>query len=244
MLPGDVSVTDGGNGRLVISSPGGPPLTFVEGAPWVFHQVDGPETIVFRADHNGMIMLISSFPFEAFNKVAWYDTPTFHLVLVLACVLLFLSALLLWPLGFVRRAMRRGARSKQSGPKADRAGAQTPPPDEQGKPPLSRWGLLPLLTSWLAGVLCVLNVLFLIGLVLTVSNPVNLAFGVPPLLTTLFALALVSAVLTVGVVVSTILAWWGHFWSAGRRVHYTLVALAALAFAWELVYWNLLGFRA
>jgi hypothetical protein len=32
-------------------------------------------------------------------------------------------------------------------------------------------------------------------------------------------------------------------WSAGRCVHYTLVALAALAFAWELVYWNLLGFR-
>ena len=67
--------------------------------------------------------------------------------------------------------------------------------------------------------------------------------GVPPLLTTLFALALVSAVLTVGSVVGTILVWWGHFWSAGWRVHYTLVALAALAFAWELVYWNLLGFR-
>jgi hypothetical protein len=36
----------------------------------------------------------------------------------------------------------------------------------------------------------------------------------------------------------------GRFWSVGRRVHYTLVTLAALAFAWELVYWNLLGFRA
>ena len=92
--------------------------------------------------------------------------------------------------------------------------------------------------------LCALNVLFLIGLGLIVSNTADLAFGVPPLLTTLFALALVSAILTVGVVVSTILAWWGRFWSVGRRVHYTLVALAALAFAWELVYWNLLGFRA
>jgi hypothetical protein len=93
-------------------------------------------------------------------------------------------------------------------------------------------------------VLCALNLLFLIGLVLIVSNPLNLAFGVSPMLTMLFALALVSAVLTVCVVISTILAWWGHFWSAGRRVHYTLVTLAALAFAWELVYWNLLGFRA
>ena len=242
VLTSTVSVNDGGNGRLMISS-GGQTFTFVEVAPWVFHQVDGSETVVFRADHNGTIMLISSLPIEAFNKVAWYDAPTIHLLLVLACVLLFLSALLLWPLSFVRRAMRRGARRKKSGRNADLEGSQAQHPDEQGKHPGKRLGLLPVLASWLAGLLCVLNVLFLIGLVLTVSNPLNIAFGVPPMLTTLFALALVSAVLTVGVVVGTILAWWGRFWSAGRRVHYTLVALAALAFAWELVYWNLLGFR-
>ncbi len=237
-----ISVTDAGNGRLVISGDG-QTLTFVEVAPWVFHQVAGPETVVFRPDPTGMLMLRSSLPFEAFNKVAWYDAPTFHLVLVVACVLLFLSALGLGPLGFVRRAMRRGAPSPQSGRKADREGSQTPSPDEQGKPPLSRWGMLPHLASWLVGVLCALNVLFLIGLALTASNPA-LVHGVPPLLTPLFALALVSAVLTVGSVVGTSLSWWGRFWSVGRRVHYTLVTLAALAFAWELVYWNLLGFRA
>ena len=242
MLSSTVSVSDGGNGRLVISL-GGPTLTFVEVVPWVFHQIDGPQTAVFRADHNGMIMLIGSLPFEAFNKVAWYDAPNLHILLVVACVLIFLSALLLWPLGFVRRAMRRGAHRKKSGRNADLAGAQAPPQASQGKHPGKRMGLLPVLASWLAGVLCVLNLLFLIGLVLIVSNPLNLAFGVPPMLTTLFALALVSAVLTVSVVISTILAWWGRFWSAGRRVHYTLVALAALAFAWELLYWNLLGFR-
>jgi hypothetical protein len=182
--------------------------------------------------------------------VAWYDAPTLHLVLGVSCMLLFLSALLLWPLGFVRRAMRRGAPSPQSGRKADREGAQTPSQASPGKPPLSRWSLLPHLASWLAGVLCALNVLFLIGLLLfflfglgSYSYPVIFR-GVPPLLTTLFALALVSAVLTVGVVISTILAWRGRFWSVGRRFHYTLVALAALAFTWELVYWNLLGFRA
>jgi hypothetical protein len=66
----------------------------------------------------------------------------------------------------------------------------------------------------------------------------------PPLLTTVFVLAFVSVVLTVGVVVSAILTWWGRFWNVGRRIHYTLVALAALAFAWELLYWNLLVLRA
>jgi hypothetical protein len=148
---------------------------------------------------------------------------------------MFLSALLLGPPGFVRRALLRGAPGPKSGRKADREGAPPHPSEKQGKPPLSRWGLLPHLSSWLAGVL------FLFGQV-TVSKP-DYFLGVPPLLTAVFILALVSAGLSVGVVVFAILAWWGRVFSVGRRVHYSLVALAALALTWQLVYWNLLGFR-
>ncbi len=253
-----MSVSDGGNGRLVISwqfgslAPGsaaGPPVTFVEVSPWVFQRVDGPETVVFRPDKSGMLMMRSSYPVMAFTKVAWYETPTFSLVLTGACVLMFLSALLLWPLGFIRRTLLRGARSLKSGQKADHEGAPPPPSDQQGKPPLSRWGLLPRLARWLAGVLCALNVLLVIGLLLFLfeqltGSPPDYYYGVPPLLTAVFILALVSAGLSVGVVVCAILVWWGCFWSVGWRVHYSLVALAALALTWQLVYWNLLGFRA
>jgi hypothetical protein len=73
------------------------------------------------------------------------------------------------------------------------------------------------------------------------------AVGVP----TLLGLATIAFAFPVVGVIGSFVAgfgeepgWRGYFWSAGRRVHYTLVALAALAFAWELVYWNLLGFRA
>jgi len=92
MLYSTVSVTDGGNGRLVLSSVllGTQPLTLVEGDPWIFHQVDGPQTVVFRSDHTGMLMLISSLPIEAFTRVAWYDAPNLHILLIVACVLLFL----------------------------------------------------------------------------------------------------------------------------------------------------------
>ncbi len=107
----------------------------------------------------------------------------------------------------------------------------------------------PHLSRWLAGVLCALNVLLVIGLLLFLFEqltgiPADYYYGVPPLLTAVFILALVSAGLSVGVVVFAILAWWGRFWSVGRRVHYSLVALAALALTWQLVYCNLLGFRA
>jgi hypothetical protein len=93
----------------------------------------------------------------------------------------------------------------------------------------------------LAGMLCVVNVLLLLGLGLTFSDAAALVFGVPLTLTTVFVLAFVSAVLTVCVLVCALLAWRGGFWSAGWRIHYTLVTLATLAFAWELLYWNLLG---
>ena len=65
-------------------------------------------------------MMRSSYPVMAFTKVAWYAAPTFHLVLAGACVLIFLSALLLEPLGFVRKALLRGTLSPKSGRKAGR----------------------------------------------------------------------------------------------------------------------------
>jgi hypothetical protein len=66
--------------------------------------------------------------------------------------------------------------------------------------------------------------LYLIGYALVLSNPnrVELLYGDPPLLHAVGALSLLIVVLVAG------------------RVHYTLVALAGLAFVWFLYYWNLL----
>jgi CubicO group peptidase (beta-lactamase class C family) len=253
-------VSDAGNGRLEISwlfgspAPGsaaGPPKTFVEVAPWVFHQVDGPEVVAFHPDKSGMLMMRGSYPVMAFTKVAWYETPTFALVLLVACVLLFLSTLLFGLAGFARRIMKRKEGSKP-GRKADGEGSWTYPSEKQGTLPLSRWGMLPILprlANWLVGLLCALNVLLVIVLLLFLfeqltGSPPDYYFSVPPLLTIVFILALVSAVLTVGVAVFAIPVWCGRFWSVGRRIHYSLVALAALALTWQLVSWNLLGFRA
>jgi hypothetical protein len=91
-------------------------------------------------------------------------------------------------------------------------------------------------------VLLVIDILYLLVEQLTTSPP-DYCFGAPPLLTALFALALVSAILTGCVVLLAIPVWWGRVWSVGRRIHFSLVALAALAFTWQLAYRNLLGFR-
>jgi hypothetical protein len=40
------------------------------------------------------------------------------------------------------------------------------------------------------------------------------------------------------------LAWKRGYWTLARRIHYTLVTLAGLAFAWWFNYWNLIGWKS
>lgn len=215
-----VDVHSAGDGHLVITGADVQTLNVVEVAPWVFQQVDGSETVIFHVSSTDITMVVGNVPFVAFTKAAWYDTPLFHLLLILGCLLLFLSALLLWPFSFLTRArLKREYKITSSNRRS-------------------------LLLHLLAGIVSLLDILFVAGLAfLILSNPESLEFSVPPLLIGLLTGALVSSVLTVGVVLCLIPTWWGRFWSLEQRIHYTLVALAALAFVGELAYWNLLGFR-
>jgi hypothetical protein len=215
-----INVSTAGDGHLVITGADVQTLNVVEVAPWVFRQVDGAETVIFHVGSDGTTMLVGNLPFFAFTKAAWYDTPTFHFLLLIVCLLLFLSAILLWPLGFLRRIRLKREGKLLSGNRRS------------------------LLIHVLAGIVSGLNILFVAGLVfLIATNPETLEFSVPPMLIALFQMARISSVLTVGVFLSLVLVWWRRFWSPGQRIQYTLVALAALAFVGELVYWNLLGFR-
>jgi CubicO group peptidase (beta-lactamase class C family) len=214
-----VNVSPAGNGHLVISGFGGPPANVVEVAPWVFRQVYGSQQVIFHVNNSSVTMLVGNLPIEAFTKLAWYDTPAFHYLLLLVCLLLFLSALLLWPLGFLRRRLRRKHEGRQ------RLGASS---------------LIHILTWVVSG----LDIIFVAGLILLIINdPNGIEFSIPPALVALLILAMISSFLTIGVISSTVLIWWRHFWSRAQRIHYTLVALAALAFVVELAYWNLLGFH-
>ncbi|HEY7414973.1 MAG TPA: hypothetical protein VH593_07260, partial [Ktedonobacteraceae bacterium] len=216
-----INISPAGNGHLLITGFGAQPETVVEVTPWVFRMVDGSELVIFHVGSNGSAtMFIGNLPIEAFTKLAWYDTPVFHYLLLLICVLLFLSALLLWPLGFLRRLGGKRERKPRSG------------------------RFLPLLTHILAWVVSGLDIVFVAGLVLLIINNQNaFIYSIPRAFLVLLILAMISSVLTLGVILSTALIWWRHFWGRTQRIHYTLVALAALAFVVELAYWNLLGFH-
>jgi hypothetical protein len=212
----NVSVDDD---QLLFSVEGaGLALRFSEIEPGVFREVDGQRTIAFRDDgqRRATHMFLGGSP-VAWVRLPWYETPEFTLALVVACVAVFLSALVGWPLAaFINRGHAQAAQRT----------------------------LGSMLASWL-GWLASLASLVVIGLAMIPFNDTQeIAYGVPPLLTGLLWSTLVIAVLVAGVLVATIVAWTRHYWRLSARLHYTAVLVAGMAFLWFLYHWNLTAISA
>lgn len=105
------------------------------------------------------------------------------------------------------------------------------------------------LFRWYAGLVCGLNLVFLIVLLVNLMSILEndpfwaVIYGIPPMLQFTLIIPLVTAALTLGLLVLTFLAWRHGYWSLGGRLSYTLVTIAALGFIPFLRYWNLLGWR-
>jgi len=213
-----VEITDLGNGMLLYSDHG-VEAQLVEVEPLYFRQVDGSLGILFREDDRGRIthMFADFAPQYAYEKLNWYEIPSFNMALFLGCILIFLSML---PIALVRAIRnRRKSGNRVSAGRGIRMAYRTI-----------------LATS-------VLNLLFVIGLILMLSNLGFPRFGVSFFDRIVFGLGVFSAILTVGTLVYAVLAWKREYWGVAFRAYYTLVTLAAVAFVWFLNQWNLLGWR-
>jgi hypothetical protein len=217
LMGATVEIKDPGDGTLIFTTPWGE-KRLVEARPLYFRQVDGPYGVVFREDGQGRIthMFIDFTPMFAFEKLNWYETPGFHMALLLACVLVFLSMILVVSI--------RAIRNRLSG-------------DRKPAPRGAR------VARWIIVGVCVLNLLFVVGTVLWGEPNLTPLFGVSLIYQIVLGLGALSAVLTAGVLVYTALAWKNSYWGVAARVYYTLVTVAAVAFVWFLNFWNLLGWR-
>jgi hypothetical protein len=212
-----VKISDSGDGTLLFTNPWDE-WRFVEVEPLYFRQVDAPFNIVFREDDQGRIthMFTDYTPMFAFEKLNWYETPGFNVALALGCVLMFLSIVPVVLIRFIRNRRPSG--------------------DQK---PASRGARV---AYWIIGGISVLNLLFVIGTVLWGNEP-NILAGTSMIYKIVLGLGVLSAALTVGALVYSVLAWKNSYWGIAARVHYTLVTVAAVAFVWFLNYWNLLGWR-
>ena len=214
-----VEISDPGDGTLLVTV-FGLNLRFVEVEPLYFRQVGGPFAIVFREDEQGRIthLFTDLMPQYAEVKLNWYETTGFNMALALGCVLIFLSVIPVVAILFIRNRSLSGNRK-----------------------PTPRGARVAL---WIILGISILNLLFLVGMQWGIQQSTsNILLGLPLFLKIVLGLGVLSAVLTIGALVYTVLAWKYSYWGIAGRAYYTLVTVAAVAFVWFMHYWNLLGWR-
>jgi CubicO group peptidase (beta-lactamase class C family) len=190
---------------------------WIETAPYTFEEVGGPGALMFKENDSGgpLYMYLNEYPFMVGIKAKWPETFSFS-ILVLGIILLLYLSVLRWPLAAIFGRLCRRRR------------------DENPAPRLARW---------MAGLMVLLQVVFIVGLALMLSDIEKLMFGVPLTMKILLGLPVVSALFLIGTFLYVASAWIKGYWSGCARVHYTLVFLAGLAFLLFLNDWNLLGWK-
>ena len=176
------------------------------------------EFVQFVLDEDGRrVAYASEAPMMVFRQLRWFEHPTLHLGLLGIAAVAFLSALVVVPVA-AWRARRR-----------QRADRRTAAPIER-----TRW-------LYLAAAVALLG--FVAGFAVTMANPVGPAFGLSVPFTAGLVAGIVGAVLTAGIALATIFAWLLEWWQRWERIYLTVVTVVALAFVWQLQFWNLLGFQ-
>jgi hypothetical protein len=201
-----------GSQNLVLQTPFGE-QRYVEIKPDLFKQVDGERLLSFRKDSQGRVTHLFWGPIALF-KAAWYETLGFQLPFVVASLVLFVSALIVFPVAYLVHR-RRGVVGKP--PRASRA------------------------ARWLAAITGALNLILPTWFLLLLLEYAETYVWPTETVSIITRLWLVSVPLTLGVVVLTVLAWKDRYWGVASRVHYTLVALAGVLSFLFLSNWNLIG---
>jgi hypothetical protein len=177
-------------------------------------EIDLGETLVFREDETGEVGF-AFVPIQnvALEKVAWYEGGAAQLGSLGMFFIIFLSPFIVWPLGALLRRIRKQTSTTTTGSKRAR---------------------------WVTGIVSALNFIFLMILLLSMGD---LSLGVPSIVQIALIIPLVTALLTLIMVVMTIQVWLKGYWSFWGRIYYSLLTLTAMLFLVWANYWNLLGWQ-
>jgi len=185
--------------------------------PLLYREADSETLMAFLPNERGEIVYLAIGPYS-YEKVPWYETVNFILLVLGSSMLLSLSALIGWPL--IAFLQRRKQTLQDAVPAASHA--------------------FRLVASLGCGLILVF--VTVLGMIL-MGNTSGFAFGVPPGIYFLMVLPIVVAGVSAAVMICVVLAWKNGYWNVWGRVHFTLVALALAEFLWFVKTWNLLGFH-
>jgi hypothetical protein len=163
-------------------------------------------------------MFLDDDPLGGFEKVPWYETPLFQMILLAVCLLLFLSAFRDGLLRFLRSML--GHKQDNNVPKKS---------------------ISATVALWLSWTFSVLSISIVIGfIVLFTTDMPAIAFAPLPLLYAIVVANQVSIALATMMLIGAIWQWVRPIWNLGQRASYTLLTLAAISFVADLAFWNLI----
>jgi CubicO group peptidase (beta-lactamase class C family) len=200
-------------GRLLVTGLGAQPAQFVPIDDGLFAQVEGPLHIGFTADSSGAVTRLSV---DEYPFMGTERVPSAESPSL--WYMLLGSATLLFLSAIITVLYRR------RGIKAL--------PREQKR------------AVWLAfaGAVWFFLTLIVFGVVIS-SNISELGGAIPTSLKVALGMPILFVFLTVALVIAAIGAWRHSYWGIGRRIHFTLIVIAAVAVSLFFAQWNLLGWR-
>ncbi len=213
-----VQAADETEGELTVTfgALGGQTLRYAEVEPFVFVPMDDSGSIESRLlfqvdDTSGAVTaFMDNNPTMALEKQSWYATANFHLGLAGLCLLMFLSMLIVSP---IAGWVNRKLQVKT--------------------PTFARAGV------WLAVITSLLGLIFVIAFMSAVMD-FEVVYGLPSYFSVVRFAPWLIIVLVIGMGICTVLSWLRRYWGIARRVHFSLVTLASVAFVGWAWFWNLI----
>jgi CubicO group peptidase (beta-lactamase class C family) len=222
----DTQVTSNGDGTLTIALPplGAKTFRVVEVEPLLFRSEDG-FYFAFGEDQHGHVnrldMSGSIVDPVSFNRLRWYERGTLHATLAAIGYLIFLSFAVVTLAGFVLGFFRKGLDDRSS----------------RARIPLLAWR-----TAALVSALVVLSpILALVWYHL--GDPELRPYKIESTLYLSLSALQLAAIPGIALPYFTFRIWKGGYWSAKRRVYFSIVALAGVLMIPFFYYWNVLGFQ-
>lgn len=223
-LPGQIKVSDNGDGELSAELFGGEVKTkLVEIEPNLFRSED-KGYFTFQTGVDGLARSLTitggiSDPMTA-ERIAWYDDATLHIGIIVTGVLLVTSRLLLIPFGFFWKRFRKTRTETET-------------------------KSVFLQTGWrLSGVfafLIAITPLILIAWLFAREN--GAIYEIPAAIIAILSVWLIASLIGLALPMWAIAAWRKKSWTLVARVYFSLLAIAGFVMPFFLNYWNLLGFR-
>ncbi|MBS0262541.1 MAG: beta-lactamase family protein [Planctomycetes bacterium] len=181
----------------------------------VFHQRDGLNRVAFREEGDRVTHLFRGD--VAFERLAWWETPRAHLVMLL-CVAMAYLILLVEGVELIVRRKFRPARIQSVRP---------------------AWTLA---TAYLSIAAQISTGLALVWIIF-VNEPRDLGFGPSRALGIALGLPWLIAGVSLLHCIGVALAWYRRKWSPIRLIQQSYVVFAEALACWLLCYWNLLNWR-